>query len=118
MILFLRVQFPKVCNLLSYLYNKPSVWSVTQLVRFFRDPRMDQLSTGPGIQQQNGNKRKLASSSFDLLEPTVNTVLCRLCYKQNKQECTIINLFTIRNLKILPVRCGYKTNYHPLYGLE
>ena len=43
---------------------------------------------------------------------------CDLCYKQNKQECTIINLFTIRNLKILPVRCGYKTNYHPLYGLE
>ena len=29
----------------------PFVWSVTQLVRFFRDPKMANLLTGPGTQQ-------------------------------------------------------------------
>ena len=33
-------------------FNKPFVWSVTQLVRFFRDPKMANLLTGPGTQQQ------------------------------------------------------------------
>ena len=32
----------------------PFVWSVTQ-IGFIRDPRMDQLSTGPGTQQEHGN---------------------------------------------------------------
>ena len=36
----------------SVLFDKPFVWSVTQLVWFFRDHKMDQLLTGPGTQQQ------------------------------------------------------------------
>ena len=33
-------------------FSKPFVWSVTQLIRFFRDPNMAELLTGPGTQQQ------------------------------------------------------------------
>ena len=33
-------------------FTKPFVWSVTQLVRFFQDPKMANLLTGPGTQQQ------------------------------------------------------------------
>ena len=29
-------------------FQKPFVWSVTQLTRFFRDPKMVELLTGPG----------------------------------------------------------------------
>ena len=36
----------------SVSFNKPFVWSVTQLVRFFRDPKMANLLAGPGINQQ------------------------------------------------------------------
>ena len=36
----------------SVSFNKPFVWSVTQLVRFFRDPKMANLLTGPRINQQ------------------------------------------------------------------
>jgi hypothetical protein len=36
----------------SVSFNKPFVWSVTQLVRFFRDPKMANLLTGPRSQQQ------------------------------------------------------------------
>ena len=36
----------------SVLFDKPFVWSVTQLVWFLRDHEMDQLLTGPGTQQQ------------------------------------------------------------------
>ena len=31
---------------------KPFGWSVTKLVRFFQDPKMANLLTGPGSQQQ------------------------------------------------------------------
>ena len=49
---------PGVGELHKHLENKfqsnfqPFVWSVTQLVRFFRDPKMANLLTGPGINQQ------------------------------------------------------------------
>ena len=33
-------------------FSKPFVWSITQLIRFFRDPNMAELLTGPGTQQQ------------------------------------------------------------------
>ena len=33
-------------------FSKPFVWSVTQLIRFFRDPKMAELLTGPGSQQK------------------------------------------------------------------
>ena len=36
----------------SVSFNKPFVWSVTQLVRFFRDPKMANLLTGPRTNQQ------------------------------------------------------------------
>ena len=32
--------------------SKPFMWSVTQLVRFFWAPKMANLLTGPGTQQQ------------------------------------------------------------------
>ena len=32
-------------------FSKPFVWSVTQLIRFFRDPKMAELLSGPGSQQ-------------------------------------------------------------------
>ena len=32
-------------------FSKPFKWSVTQLIRFFRDPKMAELLTGPGSQQ-------------------------------------------------------------------
>ena len=35
----------------SVSFTKPFVWSVTQLIRFFRDPKMAELLTGPGSQQ-------------------------------------------------------------------
>ena len=36
----------------SVSFDKPYVWSVTQLVQFFGDNKMDQLFTDPGTQQQ------------------------------------------------------------------
>ena len=33
-------------------FSKPFVWSVTQLIRFFRDPKMVELLSGPGTQQK------------------------------------------------------------------
>ena len=33
-------------------FSKPFVWSVTQLIRFFRDPKMIELLSGPGTQQK------------------------------------------------------------------
>ena len=33
-------------------FSTPFVWSVTQLIRFFRDPKMAELLTGPGTQQK------------------------------------------------------------------
>ena len=35
----------------SVSFSKPFKWSVTQLIRFFRDPKMAELLTGPGSQQ-------------------------------------------------------------------
>ena len=32
-------------------FSTPFVWSVTQLIRFFRDPKMAELLSGPGTQQ-------------------------------------------------------------------
>ena len=32
-------------------FSKPFKWSVTQLIRFFRDPKMVELLSGPGSQQ-------------------------------------------------------------------
>ena len=33
-------------------FSKPFVWSVSQLIRFFRDPKMAELLAGPGTQQK------------------------------------------------------------------
>ena len=33
-------------------FSTPFVWSVTQLIRFFRDPKMAELLSGPGSQQK------------------------------------------------------------------
>ena len=33
-------------------FSKPFIWSVSQLIRFFRDPKMVELLTGPGTQQR------------------------------------------------------------------
>ena len=43
---------PEAVDLGYKFTGKPFVWSVTQLVRFFRDPKMANLLTGPGTQQQ------------------------------------------------------------------
>ena len=48
-----RVLFEKpivwpVTQLVLTMDQKPFVWSATQLVRFFRDPKMANLLTGPG----------------------------------------------------------------------
>ena len=32
-------------------FSKPFVWSVTQLIRFLRDPKMVELLSGPGTEQ-------------------------------------------------------------------
>ena len=48
-----RFAIRKICDTTgdTVSFEEPFVWSVTLLVRFFRDPRMAQLLTGPGSQQ-------------------------------------------------------------------
>ena len=79
------IQFKEGGNIVFFL--RPFVWSVAQLVRFFQDPKIAQLLTGPGIQQPLFATKGSWPSSLARSLPCYSIVLTLLQTKTLKSQC-------------------------------
>ena len=68
------IQFKEDGNIVFFL--RPFVWSVMQLVRFFWDPKIAQLLTGPGNHCNECSLLQKGLGLAPLLGACHDTVLC------------------------------------------